>query len=157
MAKRRGGKKARRSRSRNTGFNIKSAIFAYATLAVTTRAITNAGPIQFLTEGYVGTAAQREQISHDPSVITMKEIFSGSHLGPNFASNQQMTYLGTGPVSGAPTLGQTVMTNLQANAVPAVFTLVGLKVADKLVTKLGVSRNFNKLVKDVGMKGVVRA
>ena len=157
MAKRRGGKKAGRSRSRNTGFNIKSAIFAYATLAVTTRAITNAGPIQFLTEGYVGSAADRESISHDPSVITLREIFKGSHMGPTYGSDMHQTYLGQGAVGGAPTLGQTIMTNLQSNAIPAVMTLVGLKVADKLVTKLGVSRNFNKLVKDVGMKGVVRA
>jgi len=82
-------------------------------------------------------------------------MLSGMHLGPQFSGN--MTYLGSGPVSGASSLGQTAMTNLQANALPAIGALIGLKVADKVITKLGVSRNFNKVVDSVGMKGLVRA
>ena len=153
MAKRRGRKSTKRRTRRATGFNIKTAIFAYANLAVATRAITNTTPWHFLTDGFVGTPGS--STGHSPGVITLREMFSGSHLGPQFSGN--MNYLGSGPVSGADSLGKTAMTNLQANAVPAIFALVGLKVADKVITKLGVSRNFNKVVDSVGMKGLVRA
>ena len=149
MAKRRGKSKTRRRR--NTGFNIKSALFAYANLHIVTKAVTNVGPWAFLTDGYL--TPDGSSISHQPNTITLKEIFSGQHLGPQFTGN--MTYLGTGP-TGEGTLGSSIQTNVMNNGARAVFALVGLKIGEKMLTKLGVSRNFNKIIKDVGMKGTVR-
>jgi len=73
-----------------------------------------------------------------------------------FGSDQAMTYLGTGPISGSTPLMETATSNLQTNAIPAIGALIGLKVADVLITKLGVSKNFNKVVKSIGMQGTVR-
>ena len=69
-----------------------------------------------------------------------------------------MNYTGIGAQtgSGIQSLGETVKSNLMTNAAPAIMALIGLKVADVLITKLGVAKNFNKVVKSVGMKGTVR-
>lgn len=154
MAKRRGKAKTRRSRS--TGLNIKSALFAYANLAVATRAVTNVSPIQFFTEGYIGDQSLAFTGTAHRDKITLKELISGSHLAPNF--DGQMNYTGIGPdySSSITSLGDTVKRNLTTNAAPAIMALIGLKVADVLITKLGVAKNFNKVVKSVGMKGTVR-
>lgn len=139
--------------------NIKSALFAYANLAVATRAVTNVSPIQFFTEGYIGdTATAYQNVSAGMNKITLKELLSGGHLGPTFGHDQSYTGVGLVPSSatGFATLGQTVKTNLTSNAIPAIGALIGLKVADVLITRLGVAKNFNKVVKDIGMKGTVR-
>jgi len=154
MAKRRKAKT--RTRRRSTGFNIKTALFAYANLAVATRAVTNVSPIQFFTEGYLGSETAFSNDSNHGSKITLKELLSGSHLGPMFGSDQAMTYLGSGPISGSTPLMETATKNLQTNAIPAIGALIGLKVADVLITKLAVGRNFNKVVKSIGMQGTVR-
>jgi len=152
MARR--GKKKSRGGRRNTGFNLRTALFAYANLHVVTKAVTNVGPWAFLTDGYL---SQEGSIGHGSNIITMKEIFSGQHLGPQFSSNQAMTYQGMGPTGNQGTLGETVQTNLMNNGAPAIIALIGLKVLDKGLQKVGVYRNFNKLVKDTGMKGTVKA
>jgi len=152
MAKRRGKAKTRRRQS--TGFNIKTALFAYANLAVATRAVTNVSPVQFFTEGYLGS--EEAFSSPHANKITLKELLSGSHLGPMFGNDQAMSYLGSGPVSGSTPIMETASANIQTNAIPAIGALIGLKVADVLITKLGVAKNFNKVVKSIGMKGTVR-
>jgi hypothetical protein len=151
MARR--GKKKSRGRSRNTGFNIRTAIFAYANLHVVSKAITNVGPWTFLTDGYLN---QQTSVGHGSNIITLKEVFSGQHLGPQFASDQAMTYQGMGP-TGEGGLGASVQENLMNNGAPAIIALIGLKVLDKGLQKVGLYRNFNKMVKDTGMKGTVKA
>lgn len=61
---------------------------------------------------------------------------------------------GAGQTPGG--IGEVMLENLQANAVPAIMGFVGLKVADKLLTKAGVWRNTNKMLKAVGVKDIVR-
>jgi len=150
MAKR----KTKRRSNRNRGFNLRTALFAYANLHVVTKAVTNVGPWAFLTDGYL---SQQSSIGHGSNIITMKEIFSGQHLGPQFSSNQAMTYTGMGPTGNQGTLGSTVQANLMSNGAPAIVALIGLKVLDKGLQKVGVYRDFNKLIKDTGMKGTVKA
>ena len=154
MAKRRKAKS--QTRRRSTGFNIKTALFAYANLAVATRAVTNVSPVQFFTEGYLGSESAFTPTGTHADKITLKEMLSGSHLGPTFGNDQAMTYMGSGPIAGSTPLMETATSNLQANAIPAIGALIGLKVADVLITKLGVAKNFNKVVKSIGMKGTVR-
>jgi len=151
MARRRKAKS--RSGRRNTGFNIRTAIFAYANLHIVTKAVTNVGPWVFLTDGYLNTESS---IGHGRNIITMKEVFAGQHLTPTFASDQAMTYTGLGPTGSG--LGAAVQSNLMDNGAPAaIIALIGLKVLDKGLQKVGVYRNFNKLIKDTGMKGTVKA
>ena len=154
MAKK--GKRKGTSRRRSPrGINLKTALFAYANLAVATRAATNVSPIQFFTEGYVGDTGAAFGNPHGTK-ITLKELLSGSHLGPMFASDQAQTYLGSGAIAGSEPIMTTLKNNLTTNAIPAIGALIGLKVADVLITKLGVSKNFNSVVKSIGMKGTVR-
>ena len=136
--------------------NIKSALFAYANLAVATRAVTNVSPIQFFTEGYIGDTSLAHLGTWHRDKITLKELIAGTHLGPNFDSNMNYQGIGAQTGPGITSLGETVKSNLMSNAAPAILALIGLKVADVLITKLGVSKNFNKVVKSVGMQGTVR-
>ncbi len=136
--------------------NIKSALFAYANLAVATRAVTNVSPIQFFTEGYIGNTDLAFPSPGHNNKITLKELIAGGHMGPTFTSDMEYTGLGLSQSSSITTLGQTVKTNLTTNAAPAIMALIGLKVADVLITKLGVAKNFNKVVKSVGMQGTIR-
>jgi len=154
MAKRRG--KAKTTRRRSTGMNIKTALFAYANLAVATRAVTNVSPFQFFTEGYIGDPQGLAYTGGHRDKITLKELLSGTHLAPQFDGN--MNYQGTSAdySSGVTSLADTVKSNLMSNAMPAIGALIGLKVADVLITKLGVAKNFNSVVKSIGMKGTVR-
>lgn len=46
--------------------------------------------------------------------------------------------------------------NIRQNAGQALATLVGIKVADKVITKLGVTRSFNRTVRSVGMGNLVK-
>mgnify|MGYP003644933438 FL=1 len=117
--------------------NIKTAIFAYANLAVATRAVTNVSPFQFFTEGYVGDpqglaytgTAHRDK-------ITLKELLSGTHLAPTFSGDMTYTGIGTATGSGITSLGDTVKRNLTNNAMPAIGALIGLKIADVLIRSL---------------------
>ena len=136
--------------------NIKSALFAYANLAVATRAVTNVSPVQFFTEGYIGDQSLAHTGASHRDKITLKELISGTHLGPTFDGSMNYTGIGAQTGSGIQSLGETVKSNLMTNAAPAIMALIGLKVADVLITKLGVAKNFNKVVKSVGMKGTVR-
>lgn len=145
-------KKTKTRRRRTRGFNLKTALFAYANLAVVTRAVTNTTPYNFLTDGYIGQSGS--STGHAPNVITLKEIFSGGHLGPQFDNNQN--YLGMGAQSGAGSLGDTVTNNLKTNAAPAIGMLIGLKLAEVAVSKLGVAKSFNQVSKQLGMKNTVR-
>ena len=154
MAKRRG--KAKTTRRRSTGMNIKTALFAYANLAVATRAVTNVSPIQFFTEGYIGDQSLAFMGGSHRDKITLKELLSGSHLAPSFDGNMNYTGIAADMGSATTSLGDTVKRNLTSNAMPAIGALIGLKVADVLITKLGVAKNFNSVVKSIGMKGTVR-
>ena len=158
MPARKGSKSKTKRRRKARGFNIKTALFAYANLAVATRAITNVGPVQFFTEGYLGDTSLAHMGGH-MNKITMKEIFAGGQLGPQFGMQGEYSGVGVIPssASGYVSLGQTAMDNIKQNAIPAVGALIGLKAAEVLITKLGVARNFNTVARSVGMGDVVRA
>jgi len=46
--------------------------------------------------------------------------------------------------------------NLQKNAVPAVFKIVGSNIAKKVITKSGVTRSLNRITRGIGMQDLVR-
>lgn len=148
-------KKSKPRRRSPRGFNLKTALFAYANLAIVTRAVTNTTPYNFLTDGYIGGADSAT--GHAPGVITLKEIFSGGHMGASMTTTPQGdVYGGYSRIGGADSLGQTVTDNLKSNAAPAIGMLIGLKLAEIAVTKLGVSKSFNQVSKQLGMKNTVR-
>lgn len=150
MAKKGKGKKRRSSPK---GINIKNAIFAYANLAVATRAVTNVSPIQFFTEGYVGDQSMAYSGAHG-SKITLKEILSGGQLKLGLGDNEIGTVISRDYSAGS--LGQTAMDNLKQNAFPAVGALIGLKFAEIAIDKLGVKKSFNSLSRSLKLNKTVR-
>lgn len=46
--------------------------------------------------------------------------------------------------------------NLQKNAVPAMFKIVGSNIAKKVITKSGVTRSLNRITRGIGMQDLVR-
>ena len=53
-------------------------------------------------------------------------------------------------------IGDAIRANLKDNIGSGIMMIVGLTVANKAVTKLGVSRAFNKTVRSVGMGDLVK-
>lgn len=138
MAKR---KSKRRGRSKYKGaFKIMPLIFAFATLNVASNWIFGTGAIPFLLSGY--TERYPSGSGGSSNVITLKEIIAGQNIS------------GTGYVDN---LGQSLGQNLQRNAVMGIMSLIGVKVAQKLVVSLGVNRSINKLSSSVGLSSTVRA
>ena len=109
-------------------------VFSYATLEVMSRAAFNNGLIPFFTQTTGGGSS---------NVINIREIFAGGNFGQG---GRLVDNLGT-------SIGQ----NLQANAMRAIFSLVGIAVAKKAVSKLGVNRSINKLSDSIGTGQLVRA
>ena len=140
MARKRGRSKSKgRPQKFKSAFNLKSALFAYLTLNVATQTAFRTNPINFFAGGYLqgysgggGSSAQ----------ITLKELIGGQTIG------------GTGMASQDLMLN--LQNNLKDNALMGIGSLIGLRVADKVITKFGVSRSFNKTVRSVGMGDLVK-
>jgi len=76
------------------------------------------------------------------SIVTLQEILGGAQTGGGIPSNP-FTAMGS---------------NLRSNILPLVFSLAGVKIAGKLLTRLGISRQFNALTgkKGLGLQSIVR-
>jgi hypothetical protein len=125
-------------------------LWAYAQLHIISKNVTGLAPWNFLTAGTafsnISAAGGGGSLSHI-NAVTLKELMMGL--------NEPFSAGGYGTSSANPI---TVMgNNLRANAVSMIVSMVGIKVAQKLITKLGVTRSFNKLSDSVGMGSVIRA
>lgn len=140
-------KAKRRAPRRSTAFNIKQAIMAFATLQIVSTNVTGLGFWNFLTAGTrLNTAGVTQSgtpagVGGHKQIITLKELIDGAQFTTS-AANSPIMQIGE---------------NLRSNLLPMIFSLASLKVADKVLTKLGVSRSFNKLSRSIGMGSVVRA
>jgi len=81
--------------------------------------------------------------------ITLQEIIGGLNIGASGGG-----YGSLGATSNPMT---TMGNNTMRNILPMVFSLAGLKVFDKVLTKVGFTRSFNRLAKQVGVNNMVRA
>jgi hypothetical protein len=108
--------------------------------------ITGTSPMHFLTAGtrFSQHGASGWQSSGDQyhSIVTLQEIINGVQAGTS----------GAGATSPFTQMGN----NLRANVLPLVLSLAGVKIAGKIITKLGVSRQFNSLARSVGVGSMVR-
>jgi len=110
------------------------------------RNITGIGMWNFFTAGTAmnpsvmayGTASG---VAGHKDIITLKELLAGVQTSSTAAPSPFMQ------------LGN----NLRSNFLPMTFSLIGLKVATRVLGRLGLYRNFNQMVSSVGMKGLVRA
>lgn len=138
MARRRAKAKPKRRQKFKGAFNLKSALFAYLTLNVATQTAFKVNPIAFFAGGYV---PQYSGGGGSSSTITLKELITGSTIGGSGRADQDLML--------------NLTNNLKQNAIMGVGSLIGLRVADKLVSKF-VSRPFNKTVRTVGMGDLVK-
>jgi len=119
------------------------ALWAYAQLHVVSMNVTGLSPWNFLTAGTrFNTAMAASGTSHE--WITLKELTSG------------VQYSGASPTTGKTAPLEQMGQNLQANFLPLIFSMVGIKVAKRLIVRLGVTRSFNKLSDSIGMGSVIR-
>ena len=139
--KRRKAKTTRRPKYKGA-VNLKTAAFSYLTLSTMTNAVGNLAPIPFFLGGFMGSNFFGSASGGASNKITFIELIKGSTLGS-----------GNAPVR--PVM-EDLKLNIRANAGQALATLIGLKVADKVVTKLGVTRSFNRTVRSVGMGNLVK-
>jgi len=143
MARRRASRRKKQSRSKyKTAFNLKNAGLSYLTLATMTQTIGNLAPIPFFLGGFAGSNYFGSAGAGASDKITLIEILKGGTIG-------------TGGALVRPVMDD-IKVNLRNNAGKGVAMLVGLKVADKLIGKLGVSRAFNKTVRSVGMGSLIK-
>jgi hypothetical protein len=142
MARRRQRKSKRKSPQKyKTAFNIKRAGFSYLNLAVFTNTLFDVTPLQFFLSGYVG-GAYASGGGGSSQKITLKELLSGSTIGGSGLASQDLML--------------NIKENIRANAVMGIGSLIGLRVADKAITKLGMARSFNSTVRATGMGSLVK-
>ena len=110
-----------------------------------TQTLFNANPQQFFLGGFLGSNFFGSAGGGSTATVTLKELFAGVTLSGN-APN----YREHGDIF------PTVQQNLRDNLGSGVMQIVGLTAANKLVSKLGVSRAFNKTVRSVGMGDLVK-
>jgi len=120
------------------------ALWAYAQLHVVSMNVTGLSPWNFLTAGTrFNTSMAASGTSHE--WITLKELTSG------------VQYSGANPTTGKTAPLEQMGQNLQMNFLPLIISMIGIKVAQKVISKLQVTRSFNKLSDAVGMGSVIRA
>ena len=122
--------------------NLKSAGIAYLTLATVTQAVGNLAPVPFFLGGFLGSNYFGSATGGASNKITFIELVRGSTLGS-----------GNAPVR--PVM-EDLKINIKANGGQALATLVGIKVGERVITKLGVPRAFNRTVRSVGMGSLVK-
>lgn len=142
MARRRRKAKTRSRPKYKGAVNLKTAAFSYLTLSTMTNAVGNLAPVPFFLGGFMGSNFFGSATGGASNKITFIELVRGSTLG-------------TGNAVVRPVM-EDLKINLRQNAGQALATLVGIKVADKVITKLGVSRSFNRTVRSVGMGNLVK-
>jgi len=156
MARRKKAKSPRRSRYAGA-FRIMPAIWAYAQLHVISTNVTGLSPWDFITagtrfndrteSGFLSTNTTNPNAS---TAVTLMELMAG--VQKTSLSATSMTNLGYSKSA----FGQLGM-NLQANILPLIFSMVGIKVAKKVIVKMGINRSLNRLSDSAGMGSVIRA
>ena len=89
----------------------------------------------------VGSWGTASGVAGHKDIITFKELMAGVQTSS----------------SAAPSPFMQLGNNLRSNFLPMTLSLIGLRVATRVLGRLGAYRNFNRLVAGVGMKGLVRA
>jgi len=149
MARRRYNRKKPKTRSKyKSAFNIKSAAFAYAGLHLATTSLLNTTPYNFVASGYLNKesgSGYQSGMTGQPfwhTQITLKEIINGAQLGGN--------------TTGAAGIMTQIKDNAMKNAPTFILGSIGLTMAQKVLTKAGVFRNTNKVIRALGMGNMVK-
>ena len=112
---------------------------ALASASALTNATMGLGVVPFLTEGWL-TARSASSPSH---IVSLSELFKE---GFGMSDAYQVNH----------TLSDLMAANFKQHGTQALVTLIGAKVIPKILTKTGVPRTFNKLLKDTGLGSIVQ-
>lgn len=141
MARGRGKKKTTR-RKYKSAVNIKNAAISYLTLNAATQTAFEATPTQFFLGGFLGSQYFGSASGGSSARVTLQELLQGQTIGGSGKPSQDLMF--------------NIKNNIKNNLGTGLMTIIGLQVANKLITKLGVSRSFNKTVRSVGMGDLVK-
>jgi len=127
-------------------------LFAYMNLHLISMNTTGLGPWNFLTMGTRMNPSSNASgyISGGPTsgnIVTLQEILVCVQLSSGSSPSA---------VSGGNSTIAQMVENLQSNLFPLIFGMVGLKIGQKLIRKLGTAKSFNKLRDAVGAGEIVR-
>lgn len=122
-----------------SAINLKQAGLTYASLAVTTETLFGTDPIGFVFGKKYGNPTKGYGNYQPGTALSLQELFSYKQLSTN----------------PKPPLEQ-MKENVQANWAKGLMGIVGIKVADVAISKLGIARNFNKAVRSVGLGNLVK-
>ena len=122
--------------------NIKNAALSYLTLNAATQTMFEATPTQFFLGGFLGSQYFGSASGGSSKRVTLQELLQGQTIGGSGKASQDLMF--------------NIRENIKNNLGSGVMTLIGLQVANKLITKLKISSSFNKTVRSVGMGDLVK-
>ena len=122
--------------------NIKNAALSYLTLNAATQTMFAATPTQFFLGGFLGSQYFGSASGGSSKRVTLQELLQGQTIGGSGKASQDLMF--------------NIRENIKNNLGSGVMTLIGLQVANKLITKLKISSSFNKTVRSVGMGDLVK-
>ena len=142
MAKRRGKAKRRSPRKYKRAFNVKNAALSYLTLNAATQTMFEATPTQFFLGGFLGSDFFGSASGGSSKRVTLQELLQGQTLGGSGKPSQDLMF--------------NIRNNIKNNLGTGVMTILGIQVANTLLTKLKISSSFNRAVRSVGMGDLVK-
>ena len=135
-------KKRKSPQKYKRAFNVKSAAISYLTLATATQTAFEATPTQFFLGGFLGSNYFGTASGGSSKRVTLQELLQGQTIGGSGKPSQDLMF--------------NIRENIKNNLGTGIMTLLGIQVANKLITKFGISRSFNKTVRSVGMGDLVK-
>ena len=100
----------------------------------------NLDPVKFVMGGSSSGLGGGFDPASGVSAISLRELFEFDR------------FKGTNQV----TLGEQIGKNLKNNAFKIIGGMVGIKIADKVISSMGLSRSFNKGVRAIGLGNLVK-
>ena len=142
----RNGRFSKRSQTRRPSkykkaINIKDAALGYLGASVITTGLFNQNPVEFVMGSTSAGLGSGFAPASGVANISLRELFEFDR------------YRGTGSTT---TLSEQVMKNAKANAFKMISGMAGIAIAKKMLPATGVPRNFNKLVRSIGLGQVVK-
>ena len=122
--------------------NIKNAALSYLTLNAATQTLFEATPTQFFLGGFLGSNYFGTASGGSSARVTLQELLQGQTIGGSGKASQDLMF--------------NIKNNIKNNLGTGVMTLIGLQVANKMITKLKISSSFNKTVRSLGMGDLVK-
>lgn len=141
-------------RRKDTAFNATDFIVNVGTASAGTRLFTNGGLMQTFIDPFLSPG-----VSKVDGVLDVQEMFalaSGGSLTKGSMSRFSAAPQQSGRTYATEGLGGVIMDNVRANIIPSALTVFGLQAGKKIVRKTGISRSMNRILKQVGLRSIIK-